>query len=120
MIGRKNFILPQKDVLIYDPVVLIVVTMMNNPVSELPPEVVEELDKALCSLPKTSREILVMRYFEAADYRMIAKQFGLTDEAASKRIARSLEKLRDFFAKRGLGVSSVTLAAGLSAFSTGK
>ncbi|MFT6179342.1 MAG: RNA polymerase sigma factor (sigma-70 family) [Akkermansiaceae bacterium] len=99
---------------------LIAAEMMNNPVSELPPEIVEELDKALCSLPKTSREMLVMRYFEAADYRMIAKQFGLTDEAARKRIARSLEKLRNLFAKRGLGVSSVTLAAGLSAFSTGK
>lgn len=93
--------------------------MMNDSASELSPEIVAELDEALCSLPKTSREMLVMRYFESADYSRIARQFGLSNEAARKRIARSLEKLRDLFEKRGLGVSSVSLAAGLSAFTTG-
>lgn len=94
--------------------------IMNDPVPQLPPEVIAHLDEALCSLPKTSREMLVMRYFERADYERIAKQFGLSDEAARKRISRSLEKLRVLFAKRGLGVSSVTLGAGLTALSTGQ
>ena len=94
--------------------------MMSESEPQLPPEVIDHLDEALCSLPKTSREMLVMRYFGSANYQRIAEQFGLSEEAARKRISRSLDKLRDLFAKRGLGVSSVTLAAGLSAFSTGK
>ncbi|YCM43563.1 sigma-70 family RNA polymerase sigma factor [Verrucomicrobiaceae bacterium 227] len=99
---------------------MIAMEMMNDPSSELPPEVIEKLDEALCSLPKSSREMLVMHFFESSDFRRIAVQFGITDEAARKRISRSLEKLRAFFAKRGVTVSSVTLAAGLSASSAGK
>ena len=95
-------------------------SLMNEQNANLPSDLVGELDAALCSLPKKSREMLVMRFFESADYGRIAEQFGTTNEAVRKRVTRALERLRSLLERRGVGVSGVALAAGLTSLSVGK
>jgi hypothetical protein len=75
--------------------------MMKDDESGLPKEVAEELDEALLSLAGKSREMIVMRFFEGAGYGKVAGQFGLTEEAARKRMTRALDKLRDVLLNRG-------------------
>ena len=72
------------------------------------------LDNALAKLSTPDRDLILLRFFERKPAREIAAQFGLTEEAAQKRAARALERLRTIFAERGLPSSTAGLAAALS------
>jgi hypothetical protein len=47
----------------------------------------------------------------------VGAALGTNEEAAKKRVARGLDKLRAFFARRGVAFSSVTIAGAVSAHS---
>ena len=64
-------------------------------------EMLPLLDEAMERLRATERDALVLRYFENRSLREVAVGLGLQERAAQKRVARSLEKLRGFFLKRG-------------------
>ena len=72
------------------------------------------LDDALAKLGTHDRDLILLRFFERKPAREIAAQFGLTEEAAQKRAARALERLRTIFAEGGLPSSAAGLAAALS------
>ena len=55
------------------------------------------LDSAIGSLSARDRDAVVMRYFEKQDFRSLAAALHLTEDAAQKRVARALEKLRHYF-----------------------
>lgn len=73
-----------------------------------------ELDNALAQLSETDRDAIVLRYLQEQSLRDVGLALGLSEEAAKKRVARALEKLRHKLRRRGLVVSAVALAAGLS------
>jgi RNA polymerase sigma factor (sigma-70 family) len=70
-----------------------------------------ELDSALDELSTTDRDALVLRFLERCDLRQVGAVLGLTDDAAQKRVARALEKLRAIFVRRGYAVPVVALSA---------
>lgn len=86
--------------------------MLHAPDSTPPPatETARLLDEALDQLPASDRSVLVLRYLEDRDFESVARSLGSTPEAARKRIARSLEKLRALLARRGvmLGTAALT------------
>src|SRR5262249_17477800 len=55
-----------------------------------------------------------LRYFERKTAKEIGERLGLTAEAAQKRAARALERLRMIFAERGIAAAPTALAALLS------
>jgi RNA polymerase sigma factor (sigma-70 family) len=73
------------------------------------------LDAALGELSEADRDALLMRYFERKSAREMAQTLGVSDEAAQKRVSRAVERLREFFAKRGLTVGASGLVAVISA-----
>ena len=73
------------------------------------------LDEALARLRQTDRDALVLRYFENRSLQDVATALGLQERAAQKRVMRSLEKVRTFFLKRGMAVSSAAIASAVSA-----
>ncbi|HVK59837.1 MAG TPA: sigma-70 family RNA polymerase sigma factor, partial [Candidatus Kapabacteria bacterium] len=77
-------------------------------------ELQSALDEALTSLKPEERDAVVLRYFEQVDLRRIGATFGISEDAAQKRVARAVEKLRDAFASRGLTVSLAALTSFLS------
>lgn len=64
------------------------------------------LDDALGSLSDADRDALLLRYFEGRSARQIAETLGVTDDAAQKRVSRAVERLREFFAKRGVTIGA--------------
>jgi RNA polymerase sigma factor (sigma-70 family) len=76
------------------------------------------VDEALTTLNPEDRDALVLRFFESADLRRVGASFGISEDAAQKRVARALEKLRAVLATRGVTVSSVALTTFLAAQST--
>jgi RNA polymerase sigma factor (sigma-70 family) len=77
-------------------------------------QIAPHLDEALGELNEADRGAILLRYFEKKSAREIAAQFGISEEAAHKRTTRSVQRLRDFFARRGVtvGVSGLVALVG--------
>ncbi len=73
------------------------------------------LDDALGELSEPDRAALLLRYFERKSAREMAQTLGVTDEAAQKRVSRAVERLREFFAKRGITVGASGLVVVITA-----
>lgn len=72
------------------------------------------LDEALEHLSETDRNAILIRFFENKNLREIGASLGSSEEAAKKRVARALEKLRAFFVRRSRVVSAAALVSFLS------
>ncbi len=73
------------------------------------------LDAALGELSEPDRDALLLRYFERKSASEMARTLGISDEAAQKRVSRAVERLREFFAKRGITASASGLVVVISA-----
>ncbi len=73
------------------------------------------LDAAMSALGDTDRNAIALRYFENKSAAEIATVLKLNEDAAQKRVARALEKLRKIFSKRGMTLTAVSIAGALSA-----
>jgi hypothetical protein len=59
--------------------------------------------------------LVLLRFFEGKDLKTVGGALGVSEEAARKRVARAVERLREFFSKRGVEITSAGVAALLSA-----
>jgi RNA polymerase sigma factor (sigma-70 family) len=69
------------------------------------------LDEAMHALDDTDRTVVLLRYFENKSLREVGQTLGTSDDTAQKRVSRAVERLREFFAKRGvtIGASGLVL-----------
>ncbi len=68
------------------------------------------LDEAVDQLGQRDREAVLLRFFHGKSHQEIGAILGLSENSANKRVERALEKLRGYFAKRGVATTSVLLA----------
>ena len=73
------------------------------------------LDDAVAGLSETDRHAIVLRFYEGRNLREVGAALGASEDAAEKRVNRAVEKLRTFFAKRGVTASSAAVAVVLGA-----
>jgi len=73
------------------------------------------LDEAMHALDETDRAAVLLRYFEKKSLREVGAALGTSDDAAQKRVSRAVERLREFFAKRGVTVGASGLVVVISA-----
>jgi RNA polymerase sigma factor (sigma-70 family) len=73
------------------------------------------LDDAMHTLGDADRTAVLLRYFEGKPAREMAQTLGISDEAAQKRVSRAVERLREFFAQRGVTVGASGLVVVISA-----
>lgn len=73
------------------------------------------LDAALGELSEADRDALLLRYFERKSAREMAQTLGTSEDAAQKRANRAVERLREFFAERGVTVGASGLVVVISA-----
>jgi RNA polymerase sigma factor (sigma-70 family) len=78
-------------------------------------QIAPHLDAALGDLTEPERDAVLLRYFQRQSARDMAQTLGISDEAAQKRVSRAVERLREFFAKRGVTVGASGLAVIVSA-----
>lgn len=86
----------------------------TNDAEDLWGQIAPQLDEALGQLNATERDVLLWRYFERRTAEQIGGRLGLSSEAAQKRVARALDRLRGILAERGLAVPTANLAALIS------
>jgi RNA polymerase sigma factor (sigma-70 family) len=73
------------------------------------------LDEALGELSEPDRDAVLLRYFKNHDLRTVGATLGISDDAAQKRVSRAVERLREFFVKRGVTTGASSLIAVISA-----
>lgn len=73
------------------------------------------LDDAMSRLRDKERDAIVLRYFQNRSLREVGTALGVEERAAQKRVTRSLEKLRAFFARRGVALTTAAIAGAVSA-----
>ena len=67
------------------------------------------------ALDEPDRTAVLLRYFENKSLREVGHTLGTTEDAARKRVSRAVERLREFFAKRGVTVGASGLVVVISA-----
>ncbi len=73
------------------------------------------LDAAMERLGRKDHDALVLRFFEGMSFSEIGAALGASEDAAKKRVSRALERLRAFFAKRGISSTTGMIAEAVSA-----
>jgi len=86
----------------------------TNDAEDLWWQIAPRLDEALAQLSAIERDVLLWRYFERCTAEQIGERLGLTSEAAQKRVARALDRLRGILAERSLSAPAANLAALIS------
>ncbi len=69
------------------------------------------LDEGLLSLREKDRAALLLRYYQSQSLREIGAWLGVGEDAAQKRVASALEKLAQFFQRRGFKTARASVAA---------
>jgi uncharacterized protein (TIGR03435 family) len=71
------------------------------------------LEEAMMRLGPKERDAVVLRFFENRTVREVASALGLREDAVQKRVNRATNKLRDYFVRRGVQVSTAALLASI-------
>jgi RNA polymerase sigma factor (sigma-70 family) len=75
------------------------------------------LETAMAQLGGKEHDAVVLRFFEGRSFKDVSSALGTSEAGAKMRVSRALEKLRRFFAKRGLTFSAALIAGAVSAHS---
>jgi hypothetical protein len=69
----------------------------------------------MAQLGEKDHNAVVLRFFEGRSFKDVSAALGTSEAAAKMRVNRALEKLRRFFAARGLTLSTAVIAGAVSA-----
>ena len=92
------------------------VTAMNDPHPDTTWKAIEPLlDDAMARLPERDRDAVVLRYFENRSLGEVGRTLGISEDAAQKRLSRSIDRLRQFIHPRQPWITPGALAAAITA-----
>lgn len=86
----------------------------NSPADAGWREIEPSLDAMMARLNQADQDALLLRYFENRPLREVGATLGLGEDAAQKRVARALERLRRAFVREGVSLSGGALASAMA------
>jgi uncharacterized protein (TIGR03435 family) len=72
------------------------------------------LDAALAALNDTDRNAVVLRFFYGKSMREIGAALGANEDTARMRVNRAVERLRNYFSKRGVNSTATAIVGAIS------
>jgi RNA polymerase sigma factor (sigma-70 family) len=73
------------------------------------------LESAMNTLSAADQNAVVLRFFQGRSWREVAGALALREDAAQKRVSRAVEKLRSYFVRRGIGISTTLIVSVIAA-----
>jgi len=73
------------------------------------------LEEAMNSLTAAEQNLVVMRFFQERSWREVAAALALSEDTVQRRADRALEKLRAYFARKGIAVSAAVIGMTVAA-----
>ncbi len=67
------------------------------------------LDDALLALPPADQAAVMAHFFEGRNFKEVGGMLAISEDAAQKRVSRSLAKMRSFLARRGVRITPAAL-----------
>ena len=89
-------------------------TSINANESDVWPQIAPLLDEALAGLGEKDRNAVVLRFFDGKSMKEIGATLGGSEDAAKMRVNRAVEKLRNFFSKHGVALTSAAMIGAVS------
>ncbi len=89
-------------------------SVLNESGSDVWQRIAPLLDEAVAALDHKDRRAVMLRLYEGRNLGDIVSALRVNEEAARERINRALDKLRRFFARRGVDSTAATLAQTIS------
>jgi len=86
--------------------------------AQLPNSLGDDLNEALARLQPTDRELVLRKFVDGASFAEAGQDLGISEEAARKRVNRTLLKLRQSLAHLGNASTVTSVIAILSTFVT--
>jgi RNA polymerase sigma factor (sigma-70 family) len=65
-------------------------------------DIAPHLEESVRQLRTADREIVLLRFYEQKSFAEIAERIGISEDAARKRVSRSVEALRGMLSRKGL------------------
>lgn len=72
------------------------------------------LDDAIATLSESDRHAVQLRFYEGKSLAEVGEILGVSEEAAKKRVARAVDKLRNHFSREGVKVSTGVILTALA------
>jgi RNA polymerase sigma factor (sigma-70 family) len=92
-------------------------TVSNENESEVWSQIAPLLDSAIAALNETDRHAVVLRFFYGKSMKEVGAVLGVNEGATRIRVHRAMEKLRDFFQRRGIVSTTEILSGAISTHS---
>ncbi len=90
-------------------------SVLNESDSDAWRQLAPYLDQALNCLGEKEHDAVVLRFFNGKELKDVGAAMGTTEDAARMRVNRGLEKLREFFTKKGVTLSAAAIAGTVTA-----
>ncbi|HWB54114.1 MAG TPA: sigma-70 family RNA polymerase sigma factor [Tepidisphaeraceae bacterium] len=78
-------------------------------------ELLPNLDEMIARLGTSDRQAILLRFFQKKTLAEIGVSMGISEEAAKKRVARAVGRMRNFFVRDGLVLSTEALIGAMGA-----
>jgi RNA polymerase sigma factor (sigma-70 family) len=88
---------------------------LNNDSESVWKGVAPLLEQAVSQLRQADQDAVLLRFFAGKSLREVGQALGISDDAAQKRVNRALERMRHFFAARGVAVSAAAVTSAIAA-----
>ena len=90
-------------------------SLLNEPDSTAWNQIAPLLDEALNCLGEKEHDAVVLRFFDGKELKQVGDAMGTTEDAARMRVNRGVEKLREFFTKKGVTLSATAITGAVAA-----
>jgi uncharacterized protein (TIGR03435 family) len=90
-------------------------SLLNETAAEAWMQIAPLLETAMAQLGEKEHNAIVLRFYEGKALKQVGAALGTGEDAARMRINRALEKLRKFFAGRGLTLSAAVITTAIGA-----
>jgi RNA polymerase sigma factor (sigma-70 family) len=92
-------------------------SILNESDSDAWSQIAPLLDEALNCLGEKEHDAVVLRFFDGKELKQVGAAMGTTEDAARMRVNRGVEKLRDFFTRKGVTLSATAITGAVAASS---
>jgi RNA polymerase sigma factor (sigma-70 family) len=73
------------------------------------------LEEAMATLSAEEQNLVVLRFFQNRNWRDVSAAVAMSEDTVQRRVGRAIEKLRSFFARKGVAVSGTVLGMAVAA-----
>ena len=73
------------------------------------------IEDAMNTLSPADQNAVVLRFFQGRSWQEVGSALAVNENTAQKRVGRAMDKLRTYFIRRGVAVSSVVVASAIAA-----